>query len=121
MDKVKNKIANKVIDKKTTDNREEKYGENKINAIASGYNVNSAVNNINAAKRKRDKAAYPYIDVIKDIMIKNSYSQQAFALIIGVNQTTVSQWLLGRKKPTYESILMICKKFDVTPNEFFGY
>lgn len=120
MDKVKNRTANRVIGK-TIDKREEKFGENKINAIANGYNVNEAGNNIYDAKRERDKAAYPYIDVIKDIMIKNSYSQQAFALIIGVNQTTVSQWLLGRKKPTYESILTICKKFGVTPNEFFGY
>lgn len=63
----------------------------------------------------------PYVDIIKQIMTENSLSQQKFADIIGVNQTTVSQWLLGRKKPTYDNIYSICVKFDVTPNEFFGF
>lgn len=47
---------------------------------------------------------YAYIDVIKDIMANNKLSQQKFADLIGVNQTTVSQWLLGKKKPTYDNI-----------------
>lgn len=60
-----------------------------------------------------------YISVIKSIMAEKKLSQQKFADMVGVNQTTVSQWLLGRKKPGYDSIAMICKKFDVSPNEFF--
>ena len=62
-----------------------------------------------------------YISVIRSIMAEQKLSQQKFADIIGVNQTTVSQWLLGRKKPGYDSIVMICKKFDITPNEFFDF
>lgn len=62
-----------------------------------------------------------YISVIRSIMAEKKLSQQKFADIIGVNQTTVSQWLLGRKKPGYDSIVMICKKFDITPNEFFDF
>ncbi len=61
-----------------------------------------------------------YKEVIRQIMFEQHLSQQKFADIIGVNQTTVSQWLLGHKKPTYDSIEAICKNFDVTPNEFFG-
>lgn len=64
---------------------------------------------------------YAYIDAIKEIMSTHKLSQQKFADMIGVNQTTVSQWLLGRKKPTYDSINSICKKFDIEPNEIFGY
>ena len=63
---------------------------------------------------------YAYIDVIKVIMANNKLSQQKFADLIGVNHTTVSQWLLGKKKPTYDSINAICKTFDVSPNDFFG-
>lgn len=63
---------------------------------------------------------YAYIDAIKDIMTNKRLSQQKFADLIGVNQTTVSQWLLGKKKPTYDSINAICKAFDITPNDFFG-
>ena len=52
-------------------------------------------------------------------MIDHNLSQQQLADILGVNQTTVSQWLLGKKKPGYDSILALCKKFDVEPNELF--
>ncbi len=61
-----------------------------------------------------------YIDVIKQIMIEKELSQQAFADILGINQTTVSQWLLGRKKPGYDSILLLYEKFDIEPNLLFG-
>ncbi|UKI14390.1 MAG: helix-turn-helix domain-containing protein [Clostridiales bacterium] len=43
------------------------------------------------------------------------------AKILGVNQTTVGQWLNGKKKPGYDSIFAaVRKKFGVTPNELFG-
>ncbi len=61
-----------------------------------------------------------FVEVIRDIMSENGLSQEAFARIIGVNQTTVSQWLLGKKKPSYDSIRSIYEKFGVTPNELFG-
>ncbi len=61
-----------------------------------------------------------YIEVIKNVMFENNLSQQKFADILGVNQTTVSQWLLGKKKPGYDSILMMYEKFDIKPNQLFG-
>lgn len=61
-----------------------------------------------------------YQQVIKEILIQNNLSQEKFANIIGVNQTTVSKWLLGKKKPSFESVLLIYEKFGVTPNELFG-
>ncbi len=61
-----------------------------------------------------------YIEIIKDIMLYNDLSQQKFADEIGVNQTTVSQWLLGRKKPGYDNIYTICIKFGISADEFFG-
>lgn len=67
------------------------------------------------------KQAEPvYIEIIRQIMAERQLSQAKFASLIGVNQTTVSQWLLGRKKPGYDSIAAICSQFEVTPNEFFG-
>ncbi|MBQ7452874.1 MAG: helix-turn-helix transcriptional regulator [Clostridia bacterium] len=62
-----------------------------------------------------------YIEVIKDIIFENNLSQERLAKIIGVNQTTVSQWLLGKKKPSFDNIVSICENFQITPNEFFGY
>ena len=61
-----------------------------------------------------------YVDIIKQIMQEKGLSQQTFADILGVNQTTVSQWLLGKKKPGYDSIMLLYKNFDVEPNLLFG-
>lgn len=61
-----------------------------------------------------------YKEVIKEIMLDNKLSQEQLGKIIGVNQTTVGQWLKGKKKPSYDSIMAIYKNFNVTPNELFG-
>ena len=61
-----------------------------------------------------------YIEILKQIMVEKKYRQQKMADILGVNQTTISQWLLGRKKPGYDNIKAIYDKFGITPNEFFG-
>ena len=62
----------------------------------------------------------PYADVLRQLMNEKNLSQQKLADILGVNQTTVSQWLLGRKKPGYDSIALLYEKFGITPNELFG-
>ena len=61
-----------------------------------------------------------YIDIIKQLMQDRGLSQQALANILGVNQTTISQWLLGNKKPGYDSIMLLYEKFDIEPNLLFG-
>lgn len=61
-----------------------------------------------------------YKEIISDIMAKNNLSQEGMAKILGVNQTTVGQWLNGKKKLGYDSILLLYEKFGVTPNELFG-
>ena len=59
-------------------------------------------------------------EIIKEIMIMRNLTQSNLAKIIGVNQTTIGQWLLGKKKPSYDSILAIYENFNITPNEMFG-
>ena len=59
-------------------------------------------------------------EIIKEIMIMNGLSQDGLGKVLGVNQTTIGQWLKGKKKPSYDSILAIYKNFIVTPNELFG-
>ena len=61
-----------------------------------------------------------YQKIIKEIMQEKNLSQQAFAEVLGINQTTVSQWLLGKKKPGYDSILLLYEKFGIEPNLLFG-
>ena len=50
----------------------------------------------------------------------NNLSQEKLGKIIGVNQTTIGQWLAGKKKPSYDSIVAIYQNFGITPNEMFG-
>lgn len=62
----------------------------------------------------------PYIEIIREIMQQHNLSQQKLADQLGVNQTTISQWLLGKKKPGYDSILLLYEKFGIEPNLLFG-
>lgn len=62
----------------------------------------------------------PYQDVIKEVMILHHLSQQKLAEALGVHQTTVGQWLHGKKKPGYDNILALYEKFGVEPNTLFG-
>lgn len=62
----------------------------------------------------------PFIEVLKQLMSEKNLSQQKLADLLGINQTTVSQWLLGRKKPGYDSILLLYEIFGITPNQLFG-
>lgn len=59
-------------------------------------------------------------DAIKELMDVKGLSQEKLAHILGVNQTTVSKWLLGRIKPGYDHILAFYEKFGIEPNELFG-
>ena len=62
----------------------------------------------------------PYQEIIRQYLIDNKSSQEELANTLGVNQTTVSQWLSGKKKPGYDSIKLIYDKLGVTPNVLFG-
>lgn len=62
----------------------------------------------------------PYKEVLNQLMIEKEMTQQQIADELGVNQTTVSQWILGKKKPGYDSIMAIYEKFGITPNVLFG-
>lgn len=61
-----------------------------------------------------------YIEIIKQLMTEHNLSQQKLADALHVNQTTVGQWLRGKKKPSYDNILMFYEKFGIEPNQFFG-
>ena len=61
-----------------------------------------------------------YQELIKEILQVKNLSQEQLAKIIGVNQTTISQWLLGKKKPSFDNIYSFYLNFNISPNEFFG-
>lgn len=61
-----------------------------------------------------------YNEVIKQIMIEKNLSQENLGKILQVNQTTISQWIRGKKKPSFDNVLMFYEKLGVEPNELFG-
>lgn len=61
-----------------------------------------------------------FSEILRGVMIEKSLTQKELAGILHVNQTTVSQWIRGKKKPNFENIATIYKKFNITPNELFG-
>ena len=61
-----------------------------------------------------------YCEVIRQLMLEKGLSQKALAKELRVDQTTVSQWLRGKKKPSYDIILALYTHFGITPDELFG-
>ena len=61
-----------------------------------------------------------YFEIIKEIRETKGYSQEDLAQILEVNQTTIGQWENGKKKPNFDNMLNIYKKFNITPNELMG-
>ena len=48
-------------------------------------------------------------------------SQEALAEQLGVSRQAISKWETGESMPELSNLLAICKIFDTTPNELFGY
>ena len=61
-----------------------------------------------------------FIEILKEIMIENNLTQTAFAKIIGIKQSQVSEWLKGKSKPGYDNLKMICQKLDISANRLLG-
>ena len=55
--------------------------------------------------------------ILKDLMKKNKLNQLQIAVILGIRQSQVSNWLNGKSLPGYYSIRMILKKFKITAEE----
>ena len=57
---------------------------------------------------------------IYKIRKKSGLSQDEFAEILDVTRQTVSKWELGLSSPRADRIELICKEFDVSPEEIYG-
>lgn len=61
----------------------------------------------------------PYVEILQLLMTEKNMTQAQLASALGVNQTAVSAWLRGVKKPSYDSIKALYDKFGIEPNELF--
>ena len=59
-------------------------------------------------------------EILKDFLEENCLTQVAFAKIIGVKQSQVSEWLKGKAKPGYDVLKNMSIAFNVTADYFLG-
>jgi len=61
-----------------------------------------------------------FSEILKDFLVEHNLSQVAFAKIIGVKQSQVSEWLKGKAKPGYDSLKNMALAFNVSADYFLG-
>lgn len=59
-------------------------------------------------------------DILKDFLEENNLTQVAFAKLIDVKQSQVSEWLKGKAKPGYDILKRIVIAFDISADYFLG-
>lgn len=59
-------------------------------------------------------------EILKEFLLINNLTQTAFAGIVGVKQSQVSEWLNGKAKPGYDTLRRISLAFNVSADYFLG-
>lgn len=59
-------------------------------------------------------------DILKDFLEEKNLTQVAFAKLIEVKQSQVSEWLKGKAKPGYDILKRIVIAFDISADYFLG-
>ena len=60
------------------------------------------------------------MNIIKELRLKNGYSQKHLAELCDVHQTAVSQWENGRTAPDSESVLILSRVLGVSADVILG-
>ena len=67
-----------------------------------------------------NKKEIEFKDILKLFLKEYDLTQTAFASMIGVKQSQVSEWLKGKAKPGYDSIKAMVLAFGVPAEIFLG-
>ncbi len=59
-------------------------------------------------------------EILKDFLQEKELTQVAFAKIVGVKQSQVSEWLKGKAKPGYDILRSMAISFDISADYFLG-
>ena len=59
-------------------------------------------------------------EILKEFLEENDLTQVAFAKMVGVKQSQVSEWLKGKAKPGYDILKSIAIAFDISADYFLG-
>lgn len=63
---------------------------------------------------------YDFKDILSDFMIQKGLTQTAFAKIVDIKQSQVSEWLKGKAKPGYDMLKKIASSFNISADYFLG-
>ena len=61
-----------------------------------------------------------FSEILKDFLSENNLTQAAFAGMIGVKQSQVSEWLKGKAKPGYDILKSMALAFNISADYFLG-
>ena len=61
-----------------------------------------------------------FSEILKDFLEDKNLTQVAFAKMVGVKQSQVSEWLKGKAKPGYDILKSMAIAFGVSADYFLG-
>ena len=61
-----------------------------------------------------------FSEILRDILIENNLTQVAFAKLVGVKQSQVSEWLKGKAKPGYDTLRQMSIALNIPPAYLLG-
>ena len=61
-----------------------------------------------------------FSEILKEFLVENNLTQVAFAIIVGVKQSQVSEWIKGKAKPGYDTLKSMAIAFNISADYFLG-
>ena len=61
-----------------------------------------------------------FSDILEEFLIVKGLSQTAFAQMVGIKQSQVSEWLKGKAKPGYDILKRITMAFNISADFWLG-
>lgn len=58
---------------------------------------------------------------LKEIRLKRGLTQEEVGKILGVNDSTISKYEMGKRKLSHDQIIKLSIALEVTPNELLGF
>ena len=59
-------------------------------------------------------------EILEELMINKNYTQTELAVLIGVKQSQVSEWLKGKAKPGYDTLRKMALNLNCTAEYLLG-
>lgn len=61
-----------------------------------------------------------FTEILKEYLKINDLTQKAFAELVGIKQSQVSEWLRGKAKPGYDILKKMSSSTSVSADYFLG-